>query len=69
MGSSINPLVDNLFMEEFESKAINTALNTPRLWLRWHADDTFVIQQENIANSSFNILIPLTHIFNLPQRL
>ena len=31
MGSPIIPIVDNLFIEEFESKAISTAPNPPRL--------------------------------------
>ena len=30
MGSPIRPIVANLFMEEFEIKAINTATNSPK---------------------------------------
>ena len=43
MDSPISPLTTNLFMEEFESKAISITSNQPRLWLR-NVDDTFVIQ-------------------------
>ena len=41
MGSSISPLITNLFMEEFEVKTLSAAL-TPYLWLRF-VDDTLVI--------------------------
>ena len=43
MGSSIIPLIANLFMEKFKVKAISS-VPTPHLWLRY-VDDTFVIQQ------------------------
>ena len=42
MGSSINPIVANLYMEGFENKAINTAECPPRIWKRF-MDDTFVV--------------------------
>ena len=42
MGSPISTIWANLFMEEFEFKAISTASNQPRFW---YVYGTFVIQQ------------------------
>ena len=50
MGSPINPLVANLFMEEFEKQAISTSTTPPILWKRF-VDDTFTIIKKNNKDS------------------
>ena len=44
MGSSISPIVANLYMEHFERKP-SGLLQTPLVWYRF-VDDTWVIQQQ-----------------------
>ena len=42
MGTPISPIVANLFMEDFEIKAINSTVDPPRIWKRF-VDDTFMV--------------------------
>ena len=44
MGSPISPLIANIFMEEFEVRALQSSPNPPSMWLRF-VDDTFVINR------------------------
>jgi hypothetical protein len=42
MGSSLSPVVSNIFMEHFEKLALETGDLKPAVWLRY-VDDTFVV--------------------------
>ena len=57
MGSLVSPIVANLYMENFEKKALCTA-STLRHWLRF-VYDTFVMQQESHKE------VLLDHVNNL----
>ena len=50
MGSPICPIVANLYMEQFENQAINTAPQ-PHLFCRRFVDDTFTILQSSQKTS------------------
>ena len=45
MGSPVSPIVANIFMEAFKSRALSTALHRPKFWRRY-VDDTCVIQDQ-----------------------
>ena len=45
MGSPISLIVANLYMENFEMRALQSSPNPPSLWKRF-VDDTFVIMKK-----------------------
>ena len=52
IGSPISPIVANLFMEDFEVKAINTAQNPPKMWKRVTLVSSWTLQEKkNFSNT------------------
>ena len=49
MGSPISPIVANLYMENFEMRALQSSPNSPSLWQRF-VDDTFLIMKAKRKN-------------------
>ena len=62
MGSPISHIVANLYMEDFEIKAISSAVHPPSIWKRF-VDDTFVVI-ESSRKEEF-----LDHINNLDPHI
>ena len=46
MGSQISPIVANLYIEDFETKALSSAVHPPSMWKRF-VDDTFVVMESS----------------------
>ena len=55
MASPLSPVVANLFMEDFEIRALCSLPNPPRIWLRF-VDDTFVIHRAEYTQQFLNHL-------------
>ncbi len=52
MGSPLSPIVANIFMENFEEKAISSFHRPPKIWKRY-VDDTFVVISKFAARTFF----------------
>ena len=62
MGSPLSPIVANIFMENFETKALERAPHPPSLWKRF-VDDTFVILETEHKEEFFN------HINSIEEKI
>ena len=60
MGSPISPIVANLYMEDLETKAIQSAPNPPSFWRRF-VDDTLTIMKSSQVESFLNHLNSIDH--------
>ena len=67
MGSPISPIVANLYMEDFEIKAINTAEHPPRIWKRYVDDTSVVIETEKKEGFQEHINSVDPHIHFTPE--
>ena len=62
MGSPLSPIVTNIFMENIEKEALETAPHPPSLWNRF-VDDTFVILEAQYKDELFH------HINSLDENI
>ena len=60
MGSPISPIVANLYLEDLETKAIQSAQNPPSFWRRF-VDDTLTIMKSSQVESFLNHLNSIDH--------
>ena len=50
MGSLLSPFIANLFIEEFENKALDQAPQKRRIWYKY-VDDTFTVLKKDYVES------------------
>ena len=67
MGSSFSPIVANIYMEHFETKALETAPHPPSLWKRF-VDDTFVILETTHKEKFFQHINGVEEKYNSQLR-
>ena len=67
MGSPVSPIVANLFMEWFESNAINSFKYNITIWKRY-VDDTIVALCDSLLED-FTNHINSTQPYNLQERM
>ena len=67
MGSPISPIVANLFMEDLESRTIQSAQNPPSFWRRF-VDDTLTIMQSSQIDNFLQHLNSLDQTHTIHKR-
>ena len=68
IGSPVSPIVANIYMEEFEYLALNTAPERPRQWKRY-VDDTFCIIKGSVVEEFLEHLNSLKPTINFTMEL
>ena len=51
MRSPVSAVIVNLFMEEFEERAIATAIYKPKIWKRYVEDTFTILDRDKVDNS------------------
>ena len=69
MGSPVSPIVANLYMEDFEERALRWYTGTkPKLWVRY-VDDTFVVIKKSELTSFFDYINSRDQFITFTQEL
>ena len=67
MGSPVSAVIANLYMEEFEERAIATATYKPKIWKRY-VDDTFTVSGKDYVDGFLQHLNSQRLLFVLPWK-
>ena len=62
MGSPVSAVIANIFMEDFEERAIASAIYKPKIWKRY-VDDTFTILDRDQVDGFLQHSIPVDLLF------
>ena len=67
MGSPVSAVIANIFMEDFEERAIESAIHKPKIWKRY-VDDTFTILDRDQVDGFLQHLNNQQPLFVLPWK-
>ena len=67
MGSPVSAVIANLYMEEFEERAIATATYKPKIW-KQYIDDMFTVSGKDYVDGFLQHLTVNSLLFVLPWK-